>query len=49
MWLPSPAMRPTPERDAWVLDLYNQAFAEAADTDRQAAMAYLEQQIRRKQ
>lgn len=49
MWLTIARDAATPERDAWVLDLYNQAFAEAADTDRQAAMAYLEQQIRRKQ
>jgi TPR repeat protein len=49
MWLTIARDAATPERDGWVLDLYNQAFAQAADTDRQAAMAYLEQQIRRKQ
>jgi TPR repeat protein len=48
MWLTIARDAAVPDRDAWVLDLYNKAFAEAADTDRQAALAYLEQQIRRK-
>jgi uncharacterized protein len=48
MWLTIARDAAVPERDAWVLDLYNKAFTEAADTDRQAALAYLEQQIRRR-
>jgi hypothetical protein len=48
MWLTIARDAAVPDRDAWVLDLYNKAFAEAADTDRQAALAFLEQQIRRK-
>lgn len=48
MWLTIARDAAVPNRDAWVLDLYDKAFAEAADTDRQAALAYLEQQIRRK-
>jgi uncharacterized protein len=48
MWLTIARDAAVPDRDGWVLDLYNKAFAEAADTDRQAALAFLEQQIRRK-
>jgi uncharacterized protein len=49
MWLTIARDAANPEHDAWILELHDKAFAEAADTDRQAAMAYLEQQIRRKQ
>jgi TPR repeat protein len=48
MWLTMARDAANADRDAWVIDLYNKDFAEAADTDRQAATVYLEQQARRR-
>jgi len=48
MWLTIARDAADPTRDAWILDLHDQAFAQAADTDRQAALAFLEQQIRKR-
>lgn len=48
MWLTLARDAATPGRDAWVIDLHDKAFSAAADTDRQAALAYLEQQNRRR-
>ena len=49
MWLTMARDAAIPDRDSWVRDLYEKAFSEAADTDRQAAIAYLEQQMRKRQ
>ena len=49
MWLTMARDAAIPDRDSWVRDLYDKAFSEAADTDRQAAIAYLEQQMRKRQ
>ncbi|PSC02762.1 exopolysaccharide biosynthesis protein [Alsobacter soli] len=48
MWLTLARDSANPERDAWILELHDKDFAEAADTDRQAAMAYVDQQTRRR-
>ncbi|GGH22055.1 exopolysaccharide production negative regulator [Alsobacter metallidurans] len=48
MWLTIARDASNPERDAWITELHDKAFAEAADTDRQAAMVYLDQQTRRR-
>lgn len=48
MWLTIARDAANPQRDGWVLDLYEKAFAQAADPDRQAALVYLEQQIRKR-
>jgi hypothetical protein len=48
MWLTMARDAATPGRDTWVIDLHDKAFTAAADTDRQAALVYLEQQNRRR-
>lgn len=48
MWLTIARDASNPERDAWITELHDKAFAEAADTDRQAAIVYLDQQTRRR-
>jgi hypothetical protein len=48
MWLTIARDAANPQRDAWVLDLYDRAFSQAADPDRQAALMYLEQQLRKR-
>lgn len=48
MWLTIARETADPERDGWILELHDKAFAQAADTDRQAALAFLEQQIKRR-
>ena len=50
MWLTlaRDAARATKDpKDQWVVDLYNNSFQLAADTDRQAALAYLEERHKR--
>jgi TPR repeat protein len=48
MWLTLARDAADPAKDAWISDLYAQAFSTAADTDRQAALVFLEQQIRKR-
>jgi TPR repeat protein len=48
MWLTLARDAADPSKDSWIIDLYGKAFSAAADTDRQAAVVYLEQQIRKR-
>ncbi|MCP8939377.1 sel1 repeat family protein [Alsobacter sp. SYSU M60028] len=48
MWLTIARDAADPDRDGWIIDLHDKAFKEAADTDRQAALAFLEQQIKKR-
>jgi hypothetical protein len=48
MWLTIARDASDKDRDNWVRDLYDRAFSQAADPDRQAALMYLEQQLRKR-
>ena len=48
MWLSVAKNAANPERDSWVVTLYDEAMAVAADTDRLAATSYLEQHSKHK-
>ena len=47
MWLTLAREAADPAKDGWVADLYDKAFAAAADNDRKLALAYLEQYLQR--
>ncbi len=42
MWLTLARDAATDPKDAWIVDLYNQAMAQASDADRQVAILYVE-------
>ncbi|HVL71856.1 MAG TPA: tetratricopeptide repeat protein [Beijerinckiaceae bacterium] len=48
MWLTLARDAADPAKDDWVSKLYDSAFSNAAETERQTALAYLEQYLRRK-
>ncbi len=48
MWLSLAKDGADPAKDAWIVDLYDQAYAAASDSDQQAATLYLEQHSRRR-
>lgn len=48
MWLTIARDAADPKKDQWILKLHDSAFAAADETDRQAALASLEQFLRRK-
>lgn len=48
MWLTLAREAADAGKDAWVSDLYEKAFAAAADSDRKLALALLEQHLRRR-
>jgi len=48
MWLSVAKEAADPERDGWVITLYDEAMSVAADTDRLAATSYLEQHAKHK-
>jgi TPR repeat protein len=47
MWLTLARDSADPTRDAWIIDLHAKASASASDEDRQAALAFLQQHMRR--
>jgi len=48
MWLSLARDAADPSKDEWILKLYDQAVATASEGDRQSALAYLEQHIKRR-
>ncbi len=48
MWLTLARDAADPVKDAWIVDLHGKAFGAASDNDRQAALAFLEQHMKRK-
>ena len=42
MWLSLAREAATEPKDAWIVDLYNKAMAQASDSDRQVADLYAE-------
>ena len=47
MWLTLAKEAATDPKDNWIVDLYNRAFAEASDSDRQVASLYADERRRR--
>ncbi|MDJ1157016.1 tetratricopeptide repeat protein [Chelatococcus sp. SYSU_G07232] len=47
MWLTIARDAADPTKDAWIVELHDKAFAAAKDNDRQAALIYLEQQLKK--
>jgi hypothetical protein len=48
MWLTIAREGADPDKDRWIYDLYEKAFAGANERDRQMALANLEQFLKRK-
>lgn len=48
MWLTLARDAADPVKDAWIVDMHEKAFAAATDTDRQAALSYLERHLRQR-
>ena len=48
MWLTMAREAADPVKDPWILPLYDQAFATVGEGERKAALAYLEQYLRRR-
>lgn len=49
MWLTMARDAADPERDRWIIEVHDKAFEAATPNDRQAALAYLERHLRRRQ
>lgn len=45
MWLTLAREAADPEKDAWIIELHDKAFAAASESDRQAALAYMQQYL----
>jgi hypothetical protein len=48
MWLTMAREAADPVKDSWIAPLYDQAFATVGEGERKAALAYLEQYLRRR-
>ena len=48
MWLTMARENANPRRDNWIFELHEKAMAASGDNDRNAALAYLEQQMKKK-
>jgi TPR repeat protein len=48
MWLTLAREAADPAKDGWISDYYDSAFAALGESDRQAALAYLEQHVQRR-
>lgn len=48
MWLTVARDSCDPDKDAWIVELHDKAFAAASDNDRQTALAYLERYLKKK-
>ncbi len=48
MWLTLARDAADPVKDAWIVEMHEKAFAMATDTDRQAALSYLERHLRQR-
>jgi hypothetical protein len=48
MWLTLAREGADPTKDAWIAELHEKAFATAPEGERQAALGYLEQHLRKK-
>lgn len=49
MWLTMARDAADPQRDKWIIEIHDKAFEAATPNDRQAALAYLERHLRRRQ